>query len=99
MPTRFTEERFINHLDTVFGRSSAASRQNLGMTRLATLFARLGPDPRTNGLFLAAFLSDREEAVFAVLARRHGPTIWSACRRTLLDPVGSASRRLWCWRR
>lgn len=42
---------------------------------------------RPDGELLAAFLRDRDEMAFAELVRRHGPLVWSACRRLLPDPA------------
>ena len=53
------------------------------MDRIATLFRRSAPDPRTDGGLLAAFLSDRDEPAFTELVRRHGPLVWGVCRRAL----------------
>lgn len=54
---------------------------------MAAQLARLVPDPRADGALLAAFVRDRDEGAFAELVRRHGPTVWGACRRTLPDPA------------
>jgi RNA polymerase sigma factor (sigma-70 family) len=37
----------------------------------------------TDGQLLSEYIARREEAVLAVLVRRHGPMVWSACRRIL----------------
>ena len=60
------------------------------MNRPAPLLARCLPalaDRRADGELIAAFLHDGDEAAFAELLRRHGPLVWSACRRLLPDPA------------
>ena len=39
----------------------------------------------TDGQLLEQFHSTRNEAAFASLVRRHGPMVWSVCRRMLLN--------------
>lgn len=39
----------------------------------------------SDGQLLERFVSRREEAVFEVLIRRHGPMVWGVCRRLLFD--------------
>lgn len=42
-------------------------------------------DPRSDRHLLQRFIRYREEEAFAVLVRRHGPVVWSSCRRVLGD--------------
>ena len=42
-------------------------------------------DPRSDGELVAEFVGARDEAAFAELLRRHGPTVYGVCRRILGD--------------
>jgi RNA polymerase sigma factor (sigma-70 family) len=58
------------------------------MIPLAACLSRHLPhlrEPRSDGELLAAFLADRDEDAFSELVRRHGPLVWSVCRRSLPD--------------
>jgi len=52
-------------------------------TRLAARLAL----PATDGDLLARFARDRDEAAFAALVHRHGPTVLGACHRVLGHPT------------
>lgn len=41
------------------------------------------PDPRSDGELVGQFVRARDEAAFAELLRRHGPTVYGVCRRVL----------------
>ncbi len=57
------------------------------MRLVATLCRELNADRRHDGELLAAFLTGPSEEAFTELIRRHGPLVWSACRRFLPDPA------------
>jgi uncharacterized protein (TIGR03066 family) len=40
---------------------------------------------RTDGELLASFIENRDKHAFASLVSRHGPMVWSLCRRTLAN--------------
>ncbi len=57
------------------------------MRTVAAICRELTSDHRTDGELLAAFRSERSEAAFLELVRRHGPLVWAACQRLLPDPA------------
>jgi RNA polymerase sigma factor (sigma-70 family) len=62
------------------GPSNAVIRH---VRRVAFLHERAG---MTDGQLLDRFLTQRDEAAFEALMRRHGPMVLSVCRRVLADP-------------
>ncbi|MBN9521483.1 RNA polymerase sigma factor [bacterium] len=48
-----------------------------------TLGRRLTPDDPGDGDLLGRFVENRDEAAFAALLQRHGPMVWSVCRRVV----------------
>ena len=59
---------------------AAATHLLQHIRRLATSSAAVEPTDRE---LLLRFTHDRNEQAFAALLHRHGPMVWSACRRTL----------------
>src|SRR5262245_22802656 len=53
---------------------------------LACLAGRLAP-PEPDRDLLARFGRDRDEAAFAALVHRHGPTVYGVCVRLLGNPA------------
>jgi RNA polymerase sigma factor (sigma-70 family) len=45
--------------------------------------ARQARDEQADAALLARFVRQRDEAAFATLVQRHGPMVWSVCRRLL----------------
>jgi DNA-directed RNA polymerase specialized sigma24 family protein len=52
---------------------------------LGTLTASDAASDATDGQLLARFVARHDEAAFAALVRRHGPTVLAVCRRVLHD--------------
>ncbi|HEX3448085.1 MAG TPA: sigma-70 family RNA polymerase sigma factor, partial [Isosphaeraceae bacterium] len=52
---------------------------------LQTLFDMGVMGALSDGQLLDRFVERREEAVFEVIVRRHGPMVWGVCRRVLRD--------------
>ncbi len=50
---------------------------------LNRLAGRLAPPAHTDADLLARFVQDRDQAAFAALVHRHGPTVYGVCRRIL----------------
>jgi RNA polymerase sigma factor (sigma-70 family) len=49
--------------------------------QLRQLATAIAPDDQTDGQLLVRFLTDRDEAAFALIVRRHGAMVLSVCRR------------------
>lgn len=57
---------------------------------LRELLRRAGSDAdgrETDGALLGRFVAGGDPAAFEELLRRHGPAVWSVCRRALADPA------------
>jgi len=52
-----------------------------GMLRHVRRLVGNRPDEVTDGTILERFARDADDAAFATLMRRHGPLVWSVCRR------------------
>ena len=59
------------------------SRGNLLLRYVRGLLDERAAAAETDGQLLERFLQNGEESAFVVLMRRHGPRIWSVCRRLL----------------
>jgi RNA polymerase sigma factor (sigma-70 family) len=55
------------------------------LTAQLARYISLANTQRSDGELLAGFLNHSDEANFAELIRRHGPMVWSTCRRNLPD--------------
>jgi RNA polymerase sigma factor (sigma-70 family) len=56
------------------------------MQMLRRVAARHARDEQADAQLLARFVRQRDEAAFEVLVHRHGPMVWSVCRRLLTQP-------------
>jgi RNA polymerase sigma factor (sigma-70 family) len=55
------------------------------LRHLRALIGRQTAAAHADGVLLDRFLADRDEDAFATLLQRHGPLVWSVCRRVLGD--------------
>src|SRR5215813_4539084 len=58
---------------------------NVAVPELQTLFEVGSLGGLSDGQLLDRFVEWREEAVFEVIVRRHGPMVWGVCHRVLRD--------------
>jgi RNA polymerase sigma factor (sigma-70 family) len=59
---------------------------NAVLQHLRKLEALAAAGTLSDGQLLQRFLADRDEAAFNALLQRHGPLVWSVCRRVLRCP-------------
>src|SRR5262249_42664793 len=67
------------------GRSMATSHTSKVIRHLRRAVLLRDGAGMTDGQLLGCFLTQRDDAAFAALVRRHGPMVWGVCRRVLRD--------------
>src|SRR5262249_47581917 len=65
------------------GRSMATSHTSKVIQHLRRAALLRDGAGMTDGQLLECFLTQRDDAAFAALVRRHGPMVWGVCRRVL----------------
>jgi RNA polymerase sigma factor (sigma-70 family) len=63
----------------------ATTQAHTVLRHLRELIAANTTVPQTDGELLEQYAARHDEAAFAALVRRHGPLVWSVCRRLLRD--------------